>query len=73
MGPVMRLADRGSISPDTFDTIYAPLIPLLNIPGFQPLMMWYLDLWEPHYYSSDSTLAPAKPIAPPDAKKSSKP
>ena len=74
VGPVGRLADRGIISPETFDKIYASLDPLLNIPGFGKAISWYAMLWEPHYYSDQAApTAPAKPTPPPDAKKPATP
>ena len=74
IGPVMRLADRGIIEPETFDTIYMPLIPFTNIPGFVDGMNWYLWLWEPHYTSDQAASYPpekAKPSA--ITKKTAKP
>jgi hypothetical protein len=78
-GPMMRLTERyyWIITPETFDTIYAPIGLLMSVPGFEKGMMWYLNLWEPHEVSDMSGTAPAAPAAkakpPAKSKKSAKP
>ncbi len=74
MGPVMRLAERGVIPVEAFDTIYDPLRFFVGVPGFVPAINSYLCFWEPHYTSEQAAAYPpekAKPSAKPA--KSSKP
>jgi hypothetical protein len=53
VGPVIGIADRGMIAPETIEWIYAPLEPLAEVsPMFRDALIDYVNLWEPSHVSS---------------------